>query len=155
MLLRPSPTLLRHHLLQWRVHPAVRPPRTLTPTERANAVRSLRTVGGIYDHIANIVQHDTTTPHERKREHPMPYIDDMRRSPWPELCKGDHVTIEKPNGDRLRREVSAGGKTARLGVWLTPAHWANVETLQRDGWILTSHEPTSTPDASRTGDREQ
>ena len=70
----------------------------------------------------------------------MSNYDDTRRSPWPALAGGDHVTIEKPNGDRLRREVVAGGTSTRLGVWLTPAHWANVETLERDGWVLTSHE---------------
>lgn len=71
----------------------------------------------------------------------MTTTDDTRRSPWPLLVAGDHVTIEQPNGDRLRREVIAGGNTARLGVWLTPAHWANVATLERDGWTITSHEP--------------
>ena len=50
----------------------------------------------------------------------------LRTSSWPNLKAGDHVTIENPNGDRLHREVIAGGNTIRLGVWLTPAHWANV-----------------------------
>lgn len=37
-------------------------PRTLTASERAEAVRSLRTVGGIYDHIALYVEHDHSEP---------------------------------------------------------------------------------------------
>lgn len=73
------------------------------------------------------------------------------RSAWPTLKAGDHVTIENPNGDRLRREVIAGGNTSRLGVWLTPAHWANVATLERDGWQITSHEPVrSSHDSERS-----
>ena len=44
----------------------------------------------------------------------MTHQDDTRRSPWPLLVAGDHVTIEKPNGDRLRREVVAGGTSALL-----------------------------------------
>lgn len=38
----------------------MRPPSTLTPDQRADAGRSLRTVGGVYDHIADYVQADTT-----------------------------------------------------------------------------------------------
>ena len=83
----------------------------------------------------------------------MTSTDDLRRSPWPVLRAGDHVTIEKPNGDRLRRDVVAGmrrGDTITLGVWLTPAHWANVDALQRDGWSLTAHEPVrSSHDSER------
>ena len=40
----------------------MRQPRTLTVEERAKAVRSLRTVGGIYDHIALYVEHDLSEP---------------------------------------------------------------------------------------------
>ena len=75
----------------------------------------------------------------------MTTTDDTRRSPWAALRAGDHVTIEKPNGDRLRREIVAGNRAAStLGVWLTPAHWANLVALQSDGWVLTSHEPGAT-----------
>jgi hypothetical protein len=72
----------------------------------------------------------TNTPHTTPQQ--------PRRSP--EFTAGDRITIEKPNGDRLRREVIAGGRALNLGVWLTPAHWANLETLQRDGWVVTSHD---------------
>lgn len=37
-------------------------PRTLTPEERAEAVRSLRTVGGVYHHLARIVELDDSVP---------------------------------------------------------------------------------------------
>ena len=74
-----------------------------------------------------------------------------RRSPWPELQAGDHVTIEQPSGDRLRREIVPGGKASKLGVWLTPAHWANVVTLERDGWQITSHEPVRSSHDSEKG----
>lgn len=40
----------------------MRPPQPVTATERADAVRSLRTIGGVYNHIATIVEHDHTTP---------------------------------------------------------------------------------------------
>ena len=40
----------------------MRPPRDLTPDERAAACASLRTVGGIYDHVANYVERDTSRP---------------------------------------------------------------------------------------------
>lgn len=40
----------------------MRPPRDLTPHERAAAVASLRTVGGIYDHVAAIVEADVSRP---------------------------------------------------------------------------------------------
>lgn len=40
----------------------MRQPRTLSPAERAEALRSLRTVGGIYDHIALVVEHDLSEP---------------------------------------------------------------------------------------------
>lgn len=75
-----------------------------------------------------------------------------RRSPWSELRAGDHVTLEKPNGDRLRRDVVADGRSVPgLGVWLTPAHWANLDALQRDGWVLTAHEPVcSSHDSERS-----
>lgn len=38
----------------------MRPPTRLTPDQRSDAVRSLRTVGGVYDHIADYVEADTT-----------------------------------------------------------------------------------------------
>lgn len=40
----------------------MRPPTALTPEQRAAAVASLRTVGGIYDHVADYVEADTTEP---------------------------------------------------------------------------------------------
>lgn len=42
----------------------MRPPRDITAEERAAAVASLRTVGGLYDHIANIVEVDDSRPKE-------------------------------------------------------------------------------------------
>ena len=49
----------------------------------------------------------------------MTTTDDTRRSPWPLLVAGDHVTIEQPNGDRLRREVIAGGMVITTDYALT------------------------------------
>ena len=46
----------------------MRPPRTLSAAERAEAVRSLRTVGGIYDHLALIVEHDESVPSSHDSE---------------------------------------------------------------------------------------
>lgn len=45
----------------------MRPPRDLTPDERAAAVASLRTIGGVYDYIAAIVEADDSRPVDAPR----------------------------------------------------------------------------------------
>lgn len=40
----------------------IRNPRSITPTERVDAVRRLREIGGVYDLIADAVEHDTSSP---------------------------------------------------------------------------------------------
>lgn len=45
----------------------MRPPRDLTPDERAAAAASLRTVGGVYDYVAAIVEVDDSRPAEAPR----------------------------------------------------------------------------------------
>lgn len=42
----------------------MRPPRDLSDEERAAACASLRTVGGVYEHIAEYVERDSTRPEE-------------------------------------------------------------------------------------------
>lgn len=41
---------------------SLRPFRSLTEPERAEAAASLRTVGGVYDLVALIVEHDRSEP---------------------------------------------------------------------------------------------
>lgn len=45
----------------------MRPPRDLTPDERAAACASLRTVGGVYDLIADVVAFDDSRPADAPR----------------------------------------------------------------------------------------
>lgn len=50
----------------------MRPPMTLTAEQRTAAVASLRTVGGVYDHIADYVQADTAQPTALAEEETLP-----------------------------------------------------------------------------------